>query len=245
MVAVLAVLVVACGRSSPTGERGTIPTGIELCGEMVDNAKALRFPADNGASLNGAVLGQGRGGVVLARDLCQWLPYGRELAKQGYQVLVFDFEGAGTSELAPGASQAALDVDVAGAVAALRSRGATKVVLMGASLGATAVLGAAAIITPPVDGVISLSAPDEFHGVDARKAVPKLTMPVLFVAAERDGGYAEGARSMHASAKQHGSKLLVVTGSGSHGVGLLDPRFEPNVKQVRAEIEAFIQANAR
>jgi esterase/lipase len=239
-----ASLLAGCGGSGTGGQQAP-DAGVQVCGETVQAAHPLRFPASNGANLNGVVLGDAPAGVVLARDLCTWLPYGKELAARGYQVLVFDFEGSGESKLAPGATQAAPAVDVAAATAALRSRGVTKVVLLGGSLGATVVLGAAAIIAPPVDGVISLSAPDTYQGVDATKAVPKLTMPVLFVAAERDGNYAESARAMYAASKQQGRKLLVVPGSGSHSTGLLDLRVEPSAKQVRSEIEAFLQANAK
>jgi pimeloyl-ACP methyl ester carboxylesterase len=238
------MLLAGCSGAG-TGGQPAPAAGVQVCGETVDAAQPLRFTASNGAELNGVVLGGGPSGVVLARDLCTWLPYGRELAARGYQVLVFDFEGSGESKLAPGATQGTLDVDVAAATAALRSRGATKVVLVGASLGASVVLGAAAIITPPVDGVISLSAQDTYQGVDAAKAVPKLTMPVLFVAADRDGNFAEGARAMYAASRQQGRKLLVVSGSGSHGTGLLDARLEPNAERVRSEVEAFLQTNAR
>lgn len=73
----------------------------------------------------------------------------------------------------------------------LRADGAERVVLVGASIGGTASLVAAAQIEPRVDGVVSLSAvnvlsviPDP--DVTARRAVRQLRMPVLLVSTEDD-----------------------------------------------------------
>ena len=55
--------------------------------------QAFSFPAAGPTTW--VVLGQGRTGVVLGHqagsDLCEWLPQARRLAKQGHQVLAFDF----------------------------------------------------------------------------------------------------------------------------------------------------------
>lgn len=206
----------------------------------------VTFAGGNGARLAGVVLGRGRAGVVLAHQhrgsLCQWLRYGVSLAGKGYRVLLFDFEGSGESEAAPGAPGSTLDADVAAAAAELRSRGVAKVVLVGASMGGTAVLGAAATVRPPVDGVVSLSGTTFFRGVDAVEAAAELTMPVLFVAAEGDGGFATDARALHDAGRQRGRRLLIVPGAG-HGVDLLDPT--TGVEAVAAEVEAFLRAHAR
>jgi alpha-beta hydrolase superfamily lysophospholipase len=55
-------------------------------------------------------------------------------------------------------------------------------VLIGSSMGGTAVLSAATRIRPPVAGVASLSGPSTFGGVDARAAIARLRVPVLLVA---------------------------------------------------------------
>src|SRR5919109_1214281 len=97
--------------------------------------------------------------VVLAHqgasDLCIWLPYARTLAARGYRVVVFDHRGFGSSGRASRATRKdRVDYDVLGAIATVRRRGATSVVLGGASLGGAAVLSAAALATPAVHGVI-------------------------------------------------------------------------------------------
>jgi len=126
-------------------------------------------------------------------------------------------------------------------VVALRSGGATKVVLVGASMGGTGVLAAAGLVAPPVDGVVSLSAPAEFAGVDAASAVANLDVPVLFVAAADDGQFGSDARDLHAATRAEERKLVLVPGY-SHGVGLLDDQDQG--AKVRAEVAAFLEAHA-
>jgi pimeloyl-ACP methyl ester carboxylesterase len=170
------------------------------CLREVNSARAFRFRTAAGAVLVGVVLGRGRTGLVLGHgrggDLCEWLPQGQAFAKQGYRVLAFDFEGYGDSQ--PGSGpDARIDTDVAAAAAQLRRRGADSIVLIGSSMGATAVLSAATRIRPPVAGVVSLSGPGAFGPVDAWTAMSRLRVPVLFVAAADDQPFVGAARAMY------------------------------------------------
>ena len=138
-------------------------------------ATNVSFQAAGGARLKGAVLGRGSTGVVLAHttsaDRCQWLPFARELAKQGYRALVFDHRGYGAST---GVTNTDPHLDVIAAAAELRRRGAKKIVLAGASMGGTGVVAAAPVIRPAISGVVELSAPTAFSGANALAAVKKL-----------------------------------------------------------------------
>lgn len=108
--------------------------------------------------------------------------------------------------------------DTVAAVAYLRSQGAKRVILVGASMGGTTALSAAA--KTPVDGVISLSGPSVYSGMDAVAAVKSLSVPVLFAAGEYDGSFGDNAKELYAAcASQHKRLLLLPT--GSHGVSLL------------------------
>ena len=107
-------------------------------------------------------------------DQRSWFDFADRLADQGYQVLTFDFRGTCPGGDG-GCSEGEADIssmwqDVVGAVTYLRSRGADRVGLVGASMGGTASLVAAA--QPGVDPrmVVTLSAPTEIEGlaVDAR-----------------------------------------------------------------------------
>jgi hypothetical protein len=67
-------------------------------------------------------------------------------------------------------------------------------------------------------GVVTLSAPVEFQGLSAAEVVPRLVVPLLFVAAENDAG-ATGARQLEELSGGKG-KLMIVPGS-DHGTDLL------------------------
>jgi pimeloyl-ACP methyl ester carboxylesterase len=179
------------------------------------------------------VLGQGRTGVVLGHqagsDLCEWMPRARALARSGRQVLAFDFGPSGH-----------IKQDMLAAAAELRRRGVTRMVLVGSSMGGTAAIAAAAEITPPVAGVVSLSGPEEYRGADAATAAPKLRVPVLFVVAHDDPPFADDARALYKAVPGHDKRLVVLQGGG-HGTSLLE--FGDQAARVRAELVRFLQAN--
>ena len=187
-----------------------------------------RFRTADGVRLEGAVLGRGRTGVVFAHqvagDRCQWLPFARALAAKGYRALVFDMRGYGTSS---GATNDAPDRDVAAAAAELRRRGVRKILLVGASMGGTGVVSAAPGIRPPISGLVDLSGPTGFGGVNALRAVRKLKAPALFVAGRDDGDFATATRALFRAA---GSKdrTLVIAPTSWHGVDLVS---RPDVKK--------------
>jgi pimeloyl-ACP methyl ester carboxylesterase len=209
------------------------------------SATAVRFPGGGGAALVGVVLGRGRAGLVLGHqvgsDLCEWLPQAQTFAEQGYQVLAFDFAGSGDSQ--PGAGpDARVDNDVVAAAAQLRRRGADRIVLIGSSMGGTAVLSAATRIRPPVAGVVSLSGPASFQGVDAAAAVSRLRVPVLLVAAADDHPFVDDARALYRAAPVGDKRLLVIPGGG-HGTSLLE--FGADAPKVAAAVRRFIADHTR
>ena len=127
--------------------------------------------------------------IVLAHEhmsnLCGWIPYAEHLRDLVYRVLAFDFG-------------AHLVDDVNGAAGRLRHDGATKIVLMGASMGGTASLVAAASASPAVTAIAALSAPSDFMGMDGTSASQRLTVPVLYMAAQDNGEFPGDARAMYA-----------------------------------------------
>ena len=226
------------------------PTSLaKRCGGTVA-ATTFWFEAADGAKLDGAVLGTGRTGVVLATEypseLCQWLPEALVLRARGLRVLLFDFRGLGLSPT-PTHVRAQLDYvqDVLGAARELRARGAMRVYLMGASLGATSSLVAAARIRPAVAGVVSLSGEADLSGtfpgshLDAVSAARRLHVPVLFVVAKDDGltPPADVAK-MRASLRSTRSRVVVFAGT-YHGWDLLYRA------PYRARVEALVNAFLR
>ncbi len=218
----------------------------QACAAEVAQARQVRFGVRSASELGGVEFGAGAVGVVLAHEaranVCNWVPYARELAALGYRALAFDFSGRGASA----AADNAVDADVAAAAALLRSEGVRSVVLMGASMGGTAVVGAAATIQPRVAGVVCLSGPQFFQGVRALDAARVLAAPVLYAVGEGDTTFASDADAMY-QVTRAGLGTLVKVPSTAHGTRLLDVGVndDPAAKKVRAEVAAFLYRVAR
>lgn len=180
------------------------------------------------------MLGRGNTGVVFAHqvagDRCQWLPFARELGAKGYRALVFDMRGYGSSS---GSANIAPHRDVAAAAAELRRRGAKRIVLVGASMGGTGVVAAAPGIQPPISGLVDLSGPTGFGGVNALPAAKKLRAPALFVAGRDDGDFATATRTLYWAAATK-DKALLIAPTSWHGADLVS---RPDVKRA---VLAFI-----
>jgi alpha-beta hydrolase superfamily lysophospholipase len=244
--ALLSVTTVALVVALPAGAALERQRPLKLrqnCVTRAERNHVVRFRASDGVRLIGVQLGRGPRVVILAHhgaaNLCIWVPYGRALAAQGYRVLVFDHRSRGSSG---GASHwrrlNRVDYDVIGAVRTMRARGATSVVLGGASLGGAAVLSAAALATPPVDGVISFASPAQYALVDALAAVESFRVPALFLAAEGDGEFPEVARMLYDRCASPDKQLSIFPGA-EHGAPVLrDP-------QVRATVDDFIARHSR
>jgi pimeloyl-ACP methyl ester carboxylesterase len=225
--AVALVFLVASASYLSAGTERPRPLRLkEGCVKKRDHARVVRLRASDRARLLGVSLGSGRIGMALGHEsdgtLCNWMPFARVLMRNGYRVLAFDFRGWGSSPGVGSARRARLDLDFAAAAARLRKLGAEKIVFAGASLGANAALAAATEVTPRVSAVISLSAADSTFSsrLDGNATVPKLTVPVLFMVAEGDSGFADDARKLYEQTLAVDKQLLIVPG-GAHGTFML------------------------
>lgn len=213
-----------------------LPPLAKRCSVPDVRATTFRFRAADGVLLDGAVLGQGPVGIVLAHeavgDLCSWvlsrLPDG--LSQAGFRVLVFDYRGFGLSAKVTDKLAGRIDADIVGAIAELRRRGSKKIVLVGASLGGAAVLAAAASARPAVAGVVSISGPDSaflsgggffYATLDPTAAAARVRSPLLFFAAKDDPAVpARFTGKLYRAATVEDKRLVVVPGS-SHGVSIV------------------------
>ncbi|MEU8001858.1 hypothetical protein AB0B66_11910 [Catellatospora sp. NPDC049111] len=164
-------------------------------------------------------VGTGDTAVVLLHQVdgtaCQWYAFALLLAQRGYRAMAPDIT-----------SSDAVEVTQAG-IAQLRKEGAKRVIVIGASRGGTIALAAAAGTTPPVDGVVTLSAPT-VYGADALTAVTKLDVPTVLVAGDLDGNFAAHAKELYGlSIAKH--KKLIIRSTVSHGVTLLSGDIEDTV----------------
>ncbi|MBY8872405.1 alpha/beta hydrolase [Micromonospora sp. PLK6-60] len=243
LAATLVVGVAAACASEPKPEPE--PTGLSAgaaCPELTEGGQQVVFGDEVGAELGGVVLGSGSTGVVLAHqaagDVCQWLPYGRELIDRGYRVLAFDFLGSGVS-LGNGVPMAR---QVEAAAAALRAEGAAKIVLVGASMGGSAVLAATPTLDPAAVAVVALSPPAGYGDADAAAATPKITVPVFYGVGEQETSFAESTRRLYETTPKTAARELVLAPSVAHGVSLVNPG--TGDADLREKLAAFLTEHA-
>jgi fermentation-respiration switch protein FrsA (DUF1100 family) len=192
--------------------------------ELKKNLRTVVLP--NGEKRQAAEWGSGSVGVLLSHqsdgDLCQWSDYARVLARRGYRALALTY----------------LDQSPAEALAAVKTLlqdGAKTVVLLGASMGGTISLTAAANMSPSPIAVVSLSGPADFNSVNALAAVKKLRMPLFFAAGGADEPFVSDARTLYRAATHASTRRLMIdAASGSHGVTFLDGG------KVQKAMEAFL-----
>jgi pimeloyl-ACP methyl ester carboxylesterase len=224
----VAVVVAGCGGAAQVlaAKGPALPALDSRCGTHID-ARVGWFPASDGVLLDGAVLGTGKTGVVLAHespgDLCGWAAYAQVLARAGFRVLLFDHRGFGLSQAPGGAKAMRFSNDQAGAVDELKRGGAKHVFLMGASFGGVTSMVAGSRLGSKIAGVISVSGePNLGPGDrDALAAVPKLRVPFLILDARLDGYLlpSDARTLLRRAGSKH--KRLVVFPGGDHGWDLL------------------------
>ena len=191
-------------------------------------AAKVSFNTEDGIQLSGYLFGEGDVGVVLSHmrpaDQESWWPFARVLKDKGYQVLTYDFRGYRDSqgELDIGN----IDKDVQAALDLLKSKGVSKVFLMGASMGGTASLKVAS--REEVAGVITLSAPPAIEGLDATEDVMTLSVPKLFIAARDDVFYARSVDLFDQTAPEPKERQIV--DGNAHGTDMLFGDFGPRVQ---------------
>jgi dienelactone hydrolase len=187
--------------------------------------------------------GTGKTAVVLVHqsgaDLCQWAPYAKRLAGLGYRAFALDLRSNGRSQYRPLPAGLRFTADIAATVKEARREGATRVFVVGASLGANAAVVAAANIRPLITGVVSLSAPGTFR-LDAVGAAKHLQVPALYVASEVDEGgiYANDAKTMFDATPVADKSVAIVPG-GRHGVALV-----AGPGRVRTLVEGFLRSHS-
>jgi len=210
------VVLAACGGGAASGSKGSAAAGKSV---------SITVPVAPGSPqtivLDAVERGRGSIGVVLAHMLgssqLAWAPILPTLLDQGFHVLTFDFRGHGLSGGTRDPSRAAIDLK--GAIAKIRSLGASRVLVVGASMGGTAAIVAAA--TEDLAGVVSISAPAQIDRLDAAAAMTKVREPKLFIVGRGDDArYTDGARSLFAAASQP-KTIRVVDGTAAHGTDLL------------------------
>ncbi len=235
VVAVSSLALAACGPPSPPASPGS---------------RAVSFPAPGGVELQGRLFEAdgATAGIVLAHmqpaDQMSWFDYAETLADDGYLALTFNFRGYCPGGDA-GCSSGETDVsllwrDVQAAVRFLRSTGIGRVAVIGASMGGTAALVAAAQPAAHIGAVAALSAPISVQGLTASpETLVAATSAKLFVAGNADGTAAADAQSLYDVSVP--PKRVEIVPSSDHGTDLLEGNQGPNVRQlVQAWLARFL-----
>jgi esterase/lipase len=220
---------VALALAVATAAVGCAPSRQEERNADIAASTRVSFQSSDGVKLAGRLFGDGRVGVVLAHmfpaDQTSWWAFARVLAAKGFTVLTFDFRGYCPGGAA-GCSEGQRDVaamwqDVVGAVDFMVARGLVRVMLVGASMGGTACLLAAAQPGVSIVAVVALSAPQSFEGLTADPTVlGNVTAAKLFVAGNGDPtGAATAAQAMYDESPP--PKQVEIVTSSDHGTDLL------------------------
>ena len=211
----VSLMVSACGTQAtpvPTPQGGV--------------SEVVSFTTDDGVELKGRIFGQGSTGVVLAHmfhaDQSGWWDFAQALADSGYIALTFNFRGYGKGDSKSGGDKEIklIDRDMAAALGFIRERGASTIFMIGASMGGTASLKVAA--KQPVAGVVSLSAPVEFKGMNVGE--DRVRVPVLLMATDGDRSAKNNVEGMIQDGIVAGPELteaIVYEEGNDHGTNIL------------------------
>jgi pimeloyl-ACP methyl ester carboxylesterase len=214
----LVVLLGACNR------------GAEERAAALADSRPVSFSSTDGVHLEGRLFGAGNAiAVVLSHmkpaDQSSWWDFADRLANDGFMALTYDFRGycpGGTAGCSGGRKDvSSIWQDVLGAIAYVRSRGASRVMLVGASMGGTASLVAASQPAADVAAVITLSAPTSIEGLAATPDVlTRVGGAKLFIAGLGDPtGAADAAQQLYAQAPP--PKRIEIVTANDHGTDLL------------------------
>ena len=223
----VALATLAAGCFAPNLQRNPQDLG----GEHVS------FTTSDGVLLRGHLYGRGSTGVILAHmypaDQSDWTDFARVLAAHGYQALTFDFRGFTESEGTSGTEFA--DRDLLAAYQFMRPR-VSSIFLAGASLGSEASILVAT--HEPVAGLICISTPTSFGGLNVEQAVARVSAPILFVTSAEDSLVAGQGEILYRNAKSE--KSFEVFPGSAHGTAIL---FGPHGAELQNLMLRFIAAH--
>jgi pimeloyl-ACP methyl ester carboxylesterase len=236
---------------SPFGTRASLPLDPRNKG-----TKVVSFESPDGLQLTGRLRGTGSQAVVLAPSgnvrytQFDWLAAAVKLEKAGYRVLTFNVRGVCyTPDPNVGCSEGDIDwtnawMDVAGAVEFMRSQpGVEKVSVMGADLGGTEALYAAAQGTR-MDGIVTVSGLEESEGyIIGKPILDAVDSPLLFIAGKDDDEAFQAYTDWLRDAKEPKDGLLLPT--DMRGTFIFEPLapFEiPLAKKALTKVVDFFES---
>jgi len=204
----------------PTVDATAASTFEQRCGTAASGS-LMTFRGSGGSRLDGAVLGAGPTVAIFLHQtepaaMCGWGTYAAWVSTRGVRAVLVDLCGHGASTCSPALSAAPVD-QVRLVVDWVRAHGATRVVLVGASMGGAVALGSAQAVG--ADALVDLSGPAQWDGVpDGVVAARHTTIPMLLAVAPSDMSPEPFRAAITASPARH--KVFVEARSG-HGWDLV------------------------
>ncbi len=231
-------LLSACGGGSaataPTATRSATATATPEPGTFY-------FTTDDNVTLSGKIVGTGTTAIIFSSmdgdPKIDWQDLAPLLASRGYMTFSYDYRGLGASQGYYDRSK--IDHDLNAAIQAAQQHGATKYILMGASLGGLVTLKVAAATHPTA--VVALSAPQSFGGLDVSEdELRAIAAPKFLAVAQGDTGFANSMQTIYNLTPE--PKELHIYSGKAHGSLLLEA---PGVKdQSLPQLYAFLDKNA-
>jgi pimeloyl-ACP methyl ester carboxylesterase len=233
----------------------TAPDPDKRCGST-DNGETVVLTAEDGTKLAAARYGTGSRAVVLlpqvGADLCGWSGFVPALTQKGLQVLAIDPRCQGYSNCPPDDegtdSSGARDyaADAGAGIAELHRAGATKVAVMGASMGAATAFVAAGRYADQVSAVVALSLFNSSYAVStsdigsAMDAAPHVTAPILLCLSTSDSNSVQqaAAEGLIDAAPSKAAGSVVAIDGFLHGWDMLSD------DTVRAKVLDFLTQHA-
>jgi len=192
------------------------------------DATKVSFNTEDGIQLSGHLFGSGDVGIVLSHmrhaDQESWWSFARVLKNKGYQIIAYDFRGYRDSlgEIDIGN----IDKDVQAAVDFLKSKGVSKLFLIGAHMGGTASLKVAS--KEDIAGVVTLSAPPIIDVLDIGEDIRLISSPKLFMASRDDVFYSRSVDLFDQKASAPKERWIV--DGNAHGTNMLSGDSGPRVQ---------------
>jgi len=199
-------------------------------------AASVQLTTADGPALHATELGRGTHAIILVHDQgrtsADWALFAEKLQTKGYRVLSLDLRGHGQStEILSIADEdwAAMTGDVRAAVGYVRKRGATKVSLVGAGLGANISLQLAAE-DKSLTSLVAISPGLNIRGYKPSHNIAEVgSLPILLAAGSEDRKASSTVRYLET--KIPGEKRAVFLAGPASGTNLMDeyPNLEDNV----------------
>ncbi len=214
--------------------------------------EVIELTTPDGLTLAGRSYGSGDTAVVLGHmagptsNQEDWRPVAERLAANGHRVLTYnrtgvcDPDGTACSERRGGAQNAW--ADMVAAAEWLRSEGAARVIVGGASAGAMAALRAAEV-APHVDGVIWMAGGLRGSGYDFNEEdVAQIQAPLLLISSTEDPTTSPRGAELLAAWATAPAEVLMLE-SNLHGTDVLEGG-GPTAATLLATIERFVDGIA-